>query len=125
MTPGEIRQPYAKRGEVTAGVYAWRPLKGLPPANRRTHDAWRDPPTAGQATLQEEGTPEARRAFGCAPAHPQPCPQGQPLMAMLRPAIRRVVAGEAVWTRFVKHGDRRMIEAAQEALDKLGEERDG
>ena len=78
MTLGVIGQPSAKRGAETLGKNAWPALKGKPTANRLARFAWSRTPTACQATLVDDGTPEARRALeGRAPAPLQARPNGQ------------------------------------------------
>ena len=79
MTLGSNRQPSANRGDVTLGVNAWRPLKGVTTANRGTSSLSGMPPTVRQPCLVKDGTPGARRALGCAPAPPQASPRGQAL----------------------------------------------
>ena len=64
------------------------PAKSL---RRRGHDAWRDLPTVRQATLVDDGTPEARRALeGRAPALLQARPKSQTLAIDYDPAFGAV-----------------------------------
>lgn len=79
MTLGSCRQASANRGDTTLGSYAYRPLKGMTTANRGTSTLSYTPPSVRQPYLFKDGTPEARRAVSCAPAHPQASPRGQAL----------------------------------------------
>lgn len=76
MTLGATRQPCANRDAVTLGVYAWRPLKGLPTAKRGTVTFSGYPPTVRQPLLANARMPETRRALSCAPALSQAGPRG-------------------------------------------------
>ncbi len=91
MTLGVSRQPGANRSSETLGKNAWPPLKGKPTAKRLPRFAWRRTPNACQATLVDDGTPEARRALeGRAPALLQARSRGQ---GRARVSLQRRAAG--------------------------------